>query len=1157
MQRNYIIVVCLVLVLGLALTSGGLAQEEGDTWRPPALTSLEPAPWRLDHGAWAAGVTDEEVEFVEVPVTADTFIASTYPYDWKSFEKEDSLWFGTDWDLGHLRTLLRWDPLPSLPGIYAGAAVYLPIAGQDPEMSMATRAYQVEGSWSAPKWQTQPRVWETPIAQFTIGTELGWYWFDISDLASKWHGDWAGGYVIPNYGIELRGPETSGRAVKGMWSREAGPDAPIATLVVAYVPDRTPPVCRVEPLPLVSSNIIVVQYSCTDSLSPVVASKLQMRQDDGAWQTVSSGGFFDSNYVMTDGRGGKTYAFRAQATDRFGNVSDWTPDGAAVTTVESVSPEGVARPASALRVGAGIHFPDELFSWNDPGPVKSGMGRIDRSYADASDGVWHSIKEGQLLPLEIGHHYLFRQRGIDSAKNMSSWIATGPALAYYRYAEGRVLAMNEQPLAELVLRIEPAALAPVVTDASGVYTAYLRSISGHTLGTSLASYDLENPYLPETAEDIGPQDHHVRSSSEGVRNGSFEAPLADEWQLEGDMVGRSQSALTESNHVLRFGADEQFVTLSRDGTTFSCLAIGQDGSMHLAWTEGSTLVYQSRDQLSTDWSYIEKPDSVTISRQYFGKCILAADADRRVHLAFTDDWTSGVYRIRDLDGNWSEPQLEPALGHSKQIVHSLVLDSSGTAHIILEELAAIMQDDGKYTIAHKLYYVQRKASGNWEAPVILASFQVPDQWSSYALSGVHADLALGADGTRHVVFAGDDSVGLAYRSSLDGRHWSTPEMVSAAGRSPTLELSRDGDLYAFWISGNSPYGGRFVYAKQSQSAWEEPSVPDVTNYLASTLFYSIVQDEKGVWRLFLQPRAGHEYLFSGLTLDTLKEIMAIPAVNIPGAFLVDDRSAMLYLLRHYEPDPSYFPGHRTDLVRLSASYVSGESQASQQIFVPAAVSVPMLSWHGGVGEIAAFTEGGQLYVGTTSATGEWHDLAPVSRDVGAHVAWVDLSAWSGQAMTLTYRFDQRGDSSAWAWLDDVHVGGVPLNAGVTLNRAGQLAQAGQDFSFAVSVSNRRPMSLTIPLEVTWPAGWPLQETSEMPDEARDGVARFGLPLDGETSTTLRFTVIIPTDTPRSAQTIAARLLDPMAAEDYTPDDNQAAMTLVVDGLAYWLPLSLR
>lgn len=103
-----------------------------------------------------------------------------------------------------------------------------------------------------------------------------------------------------------------------------------------------------------------------------------------------------------------------------------------------------------------------------------------------------------------------------------------------------------------------------------------------------------------------------------------------------------------------------------------------------------------------------------------------------------------------------------------------------------------------------------------------------------------AAIALGADGTRHVLFQDTPRGGAGsvyHRASTDGgATWSAPELLSARGESagvPRLAVDGQGRVYAAWKvmkdgSGDSlsggPYGRELVYRVLEGGAWS-PAVP--------------------------------------------------------------------------------------------------------------------------------------------------------------------------------------------------------------------------------------------------------------------------------------------------------------------------------------------
>ena len=470
MNRRFAVLLCFVALL--LLSHAAEIQAEEGAWQPASLEQIDPAPWRHTSGAWAAVVTDDEPALLEFRVAEDTFVASRYPFDTRSFGQEKSLWFGTDIDLGHVRTFLRWNVQPAPGGQYLGAAVYLPVAGYNANVSMEATAYQITSSWwGSINWYNQPPVASTPLARFTIGKEIGWYWFDVSALAEQW---WQG--ASDNYGIQVRGPETTANVARGMPSREAGDDAPVPTLVISYMPDRTPPICVVNALPAVSPNPIHLQARCHDEQAGIQGAELQVRQGNEAWQSVASYdassaryGFFDFQEAV----GGQRYAFRVRASDNAGNLSEWTAEDGAVTTVESAPPVLTVSGALPAWLRVGSAMPDSLsLSALDPGPISSLPVVVEFSSYNLTNGATQVAGSWEQMTLLPGHRYALMARSVDHARNASSWMSLGRATAYFRFAAGQVTDVRGQPMPGAVLRSTPAAINEPTTDVDGGFALY-------------------------------------------------------------------------------------------------------------------------------------------------------------------------------------------------------------------------------------------------------------------------------------------------------------------------------------------------------------------------------------------------------------------------------------------------------------------------------------------------------------------------------------------------------------------------------------------------------------------------------------------------------------------------------------------------------------
>ncbi len=1164
MRNKLILVACLGLSLWLIAASAGQAQDTA--WKAPDLADLPPAPWRTGQTSWAASAPAEDVAYLELRVGLDTFVASQYPFDWESFGGESSVWFGSDPDLGHARALLHWNLLPVPPGgQFVGAAIYLPIVGQNPTADMQASAHLITSGWSgATEWHTQPSVQAEPFARLTIGRSLGWYWFDAGIQVQGWYST-----PMTNYGVELRGPESSAHVIKGMWATEAGADAPVPTVVIAYLPDRTPPTCTMNPLPVISPGPVTAQWNCTDTQAGMRQTELQMRQPGGVWQTI---GVFDYvgaySYALEAAVGGNTYEFRVRGSDQAGNVSIWTSDGAAVTTVESTLPVlHVSGSASWMRIGGGV--PGNLSLWaEDPGPVSSGVKQIDLAYADQTDALMHIVGRWDEMALQPGHRYDLWARPVDRAHNQGEWQRLAVVTAYVRAATGQVLDVRGQRLASLELQVAPSALNQPASDDQGRYTVYLGSADVYTLGVGVPSQmQLGEARIPAGASDARDVTILVGTAPNAMVNGRFADPLATGWKVEGGMATRQPVSFGGTNDAMRLGAPPR---LTLDGYWMEqdyrgCMARGPDGSLHMAWFNmdeewrsfTGTVYYAIRPLGTTAWSApLALGPTMRGSTYYpeFDSCLLSVSPEGNVGLIYTlrgdpGQELSPVFRYRSATGEWGPIERLPP-----DVPLAMTMGAHGATHVVLNDIYHGAQ------VSFFLRYYLRQPDGRWEPGVAIA----PKPHTN-----TYASLYIGPDGVRHLLWTGYDDAGrhVYHSSSRDGRIWSTAQALvsSSTGDAflfPVLREGPDAGLFAIWEQFTSTGRRIMAFARLANGVWSQPQAMSLPPGAPQPAYFAVDVDPQGRWHLWLAPvyqypYAGlHDVLLSGTALESLQMDAVLPMSSVRAAMI--SGGAATHLLRHVSNDPNY-PG----MYNPTASLVSVPHDrstmivaASQAVTVPS-TTLPTLFWWSSLGHLAVESAGGQLTVGLTDTLGTWRELATITEASGAGAAWADLSPWRGQPVTLTFRFDPRGDATAWGWLDDVYLGGVPVNAGVSLSRSTALVRAGEDFGFDVTAANRRPMSLTVPLEATWPPGWAFVGASVAPAETGDGLARFELPADGVITITVRVTVTIPAGLPSSAAAIAAHLLPPLTTEDYTPADNAAELVLIVNGQPRWLPLLLR
>ncbi|UCC61553.1 MAG: DNRLRE domain-containing protein [Anaerolineae bacterium] len=170
---------------------------------------------------------------------ADACVLQGYP----SFNlgSTNDMWAGYDQCLdphGQIaRSLIEFDisSLPSNVDITAATLqVYLVNSCDYPDTSRTITTYRIAGGWSESSvtWNNRPGYGEAYGSQSIVHSAWDWYDFDVTNLVKAWYG---GTYT--NYGIMLRGPETSADGRRGFSTRE-GSYTPY--LVVHYVSNDPP-----------------------------------------------------------------------------------------------------------------------------------------------------------------------------------------------------------------------------------------------------------------------------------------------------------------------------------------------------------------------------------------------------------------------------------------------------------------------------------------------------------------------------------------------------------------------------------------------------------------------------------------------------------------------------------------------------------------------------------------------------------------------------------------------------------------------------------------------------------------------------------------------------------------------------------------------------
>ncbi|HBY99046.1 MAG TPA: hypothetical protein DEP84_34705 [Chloroflexi bacterium] len=351
---------------------------------------------------------------VEFAPSADTYIASNRPGS--NFGSATGLFLGynlVDSNYGAERTLLRFDALGTLPkGVIINSArlrLYLGNSNPPNDAPMGTVLRRLASSWTegSVTWNTQP-TWGGIRASTDVGSSLGWYEWDITDLVDDWiQGD------QPNYGLEIIGDERVQQRERVFYARETS-TALYPRLVVDYTADTLPPIVTVNPLPAYSPATFTVSWSGHDQGPAGIAYyDVQYRVDAGSWVSWLNQVTFTS--AQFTGQNGRVYQFRARGVDTAGNVEAFG-DAEAQTTVDTIAPSVHVSPLPPV-----TNAPSFTVRWSgEDNPGGSGIQFYDVQYR-IDGGPWvlwqrTTATSATFVPPASGR-YEFEARGVDNASN--------------------------------------------------------------------------------------------------------------------------------------------------------------------------------------------------------------------------------------------------------------------------------------------------------------------------------------------------------------------------------------------------------------------------------------------------------------------------------------------------------------------------------------------------------------------------------------------------------------------------------------------------------------------------------------------------------------------------------------------------------------------
>jgi uncharacterized repeat protein (TIGR01451 family) len=919
-------------------------------------------------------------------------------------------------------------------------------------------------------------------------------------------------------------------------------------------PDHTPPVTNISSLPDEVPYKFQVQWSATDEDSGVWAYDIQVRDGtEGTWNNLLS--MTTDTSTEYTGVGGHTYYFRGRAHDHAGLIEDWPAEPQAYTTIEAKPPT-----SSILDLPQYSQWYTTII-WNGLDFGGSGLNAYDIQYRVGDQGVWldwmtETTSTVSLLSGTLGDTYYFRSRAIDNAYNIESWPKIPDAFTtFYAWAvSGKIFDNAGTPVEATSITTQPGGDA--LSNSSGEYGFYSPDLSDfYTIKWEKAGY--EN--LPDTQYAGGygfdatvdvvmpPMDNIIDNwdfeeggfSSTWITSGEIAPAITADMQHTGNYSAR----LANSQEIL-FGSPIELSESFYSNGPFD-LIVDEGGTSHIIWSYShpdTDTVYYSQVSPLGEWSEpIVIPGSTSGSKYPHSMM----DSQGNLHVLWEDQTRTIYYALRDTNGQWTDPtvvtQYTDLYGRDSDL--SMAIDAQDHVHIIWR---GYMNDE------FYVYYAFRDDSGHWSIPTIISDGYCRSieslQLIADPLNGIHAVWFFKGDQGHLITYAMRNSQGV----------WQTPEVLPPEKDSYiypiiSLAVSKQGNPSMVWSensSGDDFTGNVIEFSeRKTNGVWTYPKTISFGQPRGQPEFLYHIIDADGFHHIIAADDYSLFYIFRdefGIWHDpvTLEDMGDQGYVNWVAPFCMDDTGNLFITwtkmglssptielaqrtpkgawLRHTVANPEWggsqlntsldssgnlrilWIGNGLQYAGPPVATQSGESHLSQSVVVPADMSAPTLSFFykmsgpgtaGDNGFSAEIDDGNQAttLIEVDEDTDGWKNIS------------VDLSAWAGQSITLTFTAHQTENTlPLWAYVDEVSIGSAHPDTWLQVSGRPS-ALPGEQIIYRLSYGNRGGVSAqgTV-ITYTLPAGLSFVEAS-LPPDVNGNVLSWqvgDLPAHGETSTIL-------------------------------------------------------
>jgi uncharacterized repeat protein (TIGR01451 family) len=880
--------------------------------------------------------------------------------------------------------------------------------------------------------------------------------------------------------------------------------------------DIQAPSSQVSSLPLQSPGPVRLSWSGVDTGGSGVRSyDVQVKEgNSGIWVNWLIG--VANTYGEYPGIGGRTYAFRSRAHDNAFNTEPWAINSDATTTVENIPPETAVSTLYPFTKKGNI-FPvnwsgiDPGNSGIQNYDIQYRIGNsiwadwlVDTS--NTSD-TWYEWSGG-----EVGETVYFRSRAVDFAQNQEVW-PTGDgdtATTFYRWGiSGTAYDNTDTPISGVNSEIYSNTLGIVANTPDGKYGAYT-IISGDTYsvtwdkpelgslpatnfpGDSDAVFDVYLPPVDNVWVDGGFESGTLNNYTPGI---------AEETAVITNVLAHTgnYAAYMGTSH---FFNDPTQISDAPAEAAYPQAKFDSSGVLHVVWRNNTgpdaEIYYASRDT-NGNWS---SPMNISNENEWSQPPQLQITQDDVVHVVWGAYSAISPYRHniyytrRATNGTWNSPEL--ANGQIDVGDFRFVASDNNEVHFLW-----------KHDDYWQIYYSRRAASGTWDAPYELTP--KPNADGPVALPRINIDL----NNNVHVVWKYHIDVypysfySLQHQMRTPNGQWITytPIVNKHLIETYDVELITDhiGQVHVIWLEGVASYDYSLYHSSFNGSQWATPHhVADMTYYyyaapdatidqnnnlhlvwVGDGEIYYISRSSTGTWSTIqnlsnttpnlnaIEPQitSGENQIFATWTTGYYPDFYQIYVAQKPitGAWsspipvatsMTQSSAPQIAVTFNEQLHVIWHDGHigysdsQAEIFHVAQTLATKNEDIafSQRVTLPLSITNPILSYVYKLTNASIPSQTG-LMVDIDDGISNCTVLEIATDSLGWGHSWVDLSAWSGKQVTVTFNLHEEiGKPIPQLYIDEVSLGSTYPDVWIEANSTN--APLGAPIFFTLTYGNR-------------------------------------------------------------------------------------------------------